>query len=203
MNNEIVAKFVFAAVGLIAGFTVHEFAHGYAAYRLGDDTAARPGRLTLNPVAHIDLFGTILLPVGLLLAQAPLVFGWARPIPVDTTNLRQPRRHMAIVAAAGPLANFAAAVLFGVLDRATFRLTQRLWLHDALQICAQTNILLGTFNLIPVLPLDGGKIAVNLLPQRWARRYPRLSRSSPATAISFLVGLIVLGWAIAELRRHL
>ena len=147
---------------LIFSAIVHEVSHGLMAERLGDNTARDEGRITLNPIPHIDLFYSILLPLALLLAGSPIVFGAAKPVPVDFQNLRPRKLGMALVSLAGPLSNFILAVLFGVIIKIGLANSLAMpILLDAILI----NLILGTFNLIPIPPLDGSKIVASLLPE--------------------------------------
>jgi Zn-dependent protease len=174
------------SVPLLLAVIAHEVAHGVVALRLGDDTAQRAGRLTLNPLPHIDPIGTVLLPAILLLAGAP-VFGYAKPVPVNYANLREPRRGMVLVALAGPLTNVALAVVSAVVFRGilayletldatapTFNVQFATWVLIPLglmaKISVQMNIVLGIFNLLPIPPLDGGHVLTGLLPYTLARR---------------------------------
>ena len=145
----------------------HEVSHGFVAERLGDPTARQAGRLTLNPLRHVDPFGTILLPLLLRLVHSPFVFGWAKPVPVNYSNLRHPKRDMFWIGAAGPAANFllagAAAGLLKIGGSSIPALAGVL-----LQYFAAINLVLGTFNLLPVPPLDGSRVLAGLLPPRWA-----------------------------------
>lgn len=158
---------IYLLVALLIAMVLHELAHGMVAYALGDDTAKRAGRLTLNPLKHLDQFGSIILPGLLFLMRSPFLFGWAKPVPVDPTQLRwhglrHPRQLMALVAVAGPLMNFSLAILGGLL----------LWVVPAPEFLGDfivLNLLIGIFNLIPMPPMDGGRIAVGLLPLPWAR----------------------------------
>ena len=159
------------AVPVVLAITLHEAAHGYVAKRFGDRTAEMLGRITLNPLKHIDLIGTILVPGVLILAAkatgGPLfIFGWAKPVPVNFGNLRDPKRDMLWVAGAGPAANFVMAFLWGVVLRLSAE--SGLWPNETLFLMAQAgisvNLVLMALNLIPIPPLDGGRIAVSLLP---------------------------------------
>lgn len=164
---------------------LHEVAHGYAALRLGDTTARDMGRLTLNPIPHIDPVGTVIIPLLLIFMQSPFLFGYAKPVPVNIMRLRDPKRGMVIVAAAGPLTNFALAFVSAVGLRLLFialpvsEIIEPITFPDTLIVTTVLilfylfiiSIVLGLFNLIPVPPLDGGRIAVGLMPDDVARKY--------------------------------
>jgi len=171
----------------LAAIILHEVAHGVVAYRLGDPTAARAGRLTLNPIPHIDLFGTVLLPLVLIVSGAPFLFGWARPVPVNFGNLRQPRRDMVLVAFAGPATNLLLAavsamvlrVVTGIpLPSSAFALGLNETTLTPIALMARNgvlvNVVLAVFNMLPILPLDGGRVLAGLLPQPSARALGRL-----------------------------
>lgn len=167
-----------AVLPLLFAITVHEVAHGWAAKRLGDPTAQRLGRLTLNPVKHIDPFGTVLVP-GLLLLFGGFIFGWAKPVPVTWENLRQPKRDMALVAAAGPGANLLMAVLWALVAKIGALLPASLvWMGTPMVYMGQFGILINAvlmvLNLLPLPPLDGGRVAVGLLPGRYAWQLSRV-----------------------------
>ncbi|BAU47765.1 peptidase M50 [Sulfurifustis variabilis] len=167
-----------AVLPLLFAITVHEAAHGWAAKRLGDPTAQRLGRLTLNPIKHIDPFGTVLVP-GLLLLFGGFIFGWAKPVPVTWENLRQPKRDMALVAAAGPGANLLMALLWALVAKAGALLPDTLyWAGTPMQYMGQFGILINAvlmvLNLLPLPPLDGGRVAVGLLPGRYAWQLSRV-----------------------------
>ncbi len=170
---------------------LHELAHGYAAWALGDQTARLEGRLSLNPLRHVDRFGTIILPGVLLLGQLLTVgrvlfmFGWAKPVPVDATRFRHPRQGMALVAIAGPLMNFSLAFLAALSLRIPDLPSG--WMA-AIGSFIVLNLVLGLFNLVPIPPLDGGRIAVGILPLRLARAWAGLERFG----ILFVLALVAL-----------
>ena len=166
-----------AILPLIFAITVHEVAHGWMAKQFGDPTAQRLGRLTLNPLKHIDPIGTVAVPV-LLLVLGGFIFGWAKPVPVTWENLRHPKRDMAIVAAAGPAANLLMALIWAVVLRVGMTLGPTSWAGIPMQYMGefgiQINVVLMVLNLIPLPPLDGGRVAVGLLPGPWAWQLARI-----------------------------
>jgi Zn-dependent protease len=182
MEFNFVQTIAIFALPVIFAITLHEAAHGYVARHFGDTTAYRLGRISLNPIRHIDLFGTIILPLVTLailkLFGVGVPFGWAKPVPVSFGNLRNPKRDMLWVALAGPFANLVMAlgwaVLLKLVEHAmpsnTFSLPMAYMAKAGIQI----NIVLMVLNLLPILPLDGGRIAVSLLPDRLALGYARL-----------------------------
>lgn len=184
------------AVPVVFAITLHEAAHGYVARMFGDRTAELQGRITLNPLKHIDPVGTILVPGALILAARylggpPFIFGWAKPVPVNFGNLRNPKRDMLWVALAGPLANFAMAILWALLLKAalpTGAAETSPWLEMA-KIGISINLLLMVLNLLPVPPLDGGRIAVSLLPMSAARAFARIE----PYGLFIILGLLAFG----------
>ena len=169
--------------------TFHEAAHGFIASRLGDDTALRAGRVTFNPLRHIDLFGTVVLPaVLLILSGGRIMFGYAKPVPVNFSRLRNPRRDMILVAAAGPSANIAMAIGAATAIHLSTAIPGIFgnWVGYNLYNAVWINALLAIFNMLPVPPLDGGRVAVGLLPDRLARL---LARVEPA-GFTIIVGVI-------------
>ncbi|MFH1724098.1 MAG: site-2 protease family protein [Elusimicrobiota bacterium] len=164
---------------LFFSVVVHEFCHGWAAYRSGDDTALKAGRLTLNPAAHIDAFGTVFLPLLCFFTHAPM-FGWAKPVPVNPRRLRNPARDMVRVALMGPLANivlaFAGALAYKLVSVVSlFSPGFQRTVLDALLAAVVINLFLAFFNLIPIHPLDGSRIVGGLLPRGLGRLYERLA----------------------------
>ena len=181
-------------IPVLIAVTFHEAAHGWAAWRLGDDTAYRLGRVTFNPLRHIDLFGTLLMPAFLLFASGGrMMFGFAKPVPVNFNRLRRPRRDMVLVAAAGPGSN----VLMAVLSAACMHILPLLpgdvyqWVGYNLFNSVRINLLLCVFNMLPLPPLDGGRVAVGLLPETLARPLARLER---AGILIVLAALFILPW---------
>lgn len=158
----------------LLALVIHEYSHGWVANKLGDPTAKFSGRLTFNPLAHIDLIGTIILPIFLLSVGAP-AFGWAKPVPVNFYFLRNPKRDMFWVAIAGPFANISAAVLLAMLLKIKF-LADFFIIRALFSQIAGINILLGVFNLLPVPPLDGSRVLFSVLPDWMAYRYIRIER---------------------------
>jgi Zn-dependent protease len=181
-------------IPVLLAITLHEAAHGFVAWRLGDDTAYRLGRVTFNPLRHIDPFGTILLPAMLLFVSGGrIMFGFAKPVPVNFMRLRRPRRDMVWVAVAGPGANlamaFAAAALFHVAPALPEEFGR--WFMHNLNNAIWINVLLAVFNMLPIPPLDGGRVAVGLLPLPLARALQRLERFGFAIIIG---GVFILPW---------
>lgn len=192
--TEVIFQLALAVIPAILAITLHEAAHGYAALALGDDTARQAGRLSLNPLRHVDRVGTILLPGFLLIFQlltihrVAFLFGWAKPVPVSAWKFRDPRRGMAAVAVAGPAMNFFLAWVGALLlpapsdftgnglDYLEASIAQHPVVGVFLFYFILTNLVLGLFNLLPIPPLDGGRIAVGLLPFELARQWARLER---------------------------
>jgi len=172
--DEIIRNIAVYALPVLFAITLHEAAHAYAARYFGDNTAYEQGRMTLNPLSHIDVFGTIVIPV-LLYVTSGFVFGYAKPVPVQFGNLRNPKRDMAWVALAGPLANFIMALLwliFAIVLVATN--VGEEFPHKVAQAGVVTNLLIFAFNLFPLPPLDGGRVVTSMLPHRLAFKFAKI-----------------------------
>ena len=186
------------AIPVLIAITTHEAAHGFVAHRLGDDTAYRLGRVTFNPFRHIDAFGTILLP-ALLWFSFHFLFGWAKPVPVDFSRLHRPRRDMVLVAAAGPGVNLLLAIVSGFLLNLSGLIASggiRDWLVGMFAISVVINVILAVFNMLPLPPLDGGRVAVGLLPDRLAFPLARLER----WGLPIIIGvLFLIPWLAAQI----
>lgn len=167
---------IFYVAVLIMSVVAHEFAHAYAAYKMGDDTAHLSGRLTLNPFKHLDIFGSILLPLFLVISKAGFVIGWAKPVPYNPNNIRDPKKGTIIISAVGILTNLAIAVVFGLLVRLYISTGMPIYAIDGFNlspilkistIIVLVNIVLAIFNLIPIPPLDGSKLLFSLIPYKY------------------------------------
>jgi Zn-dependent protease len=165
-------------IPVLIAITFHEAAHAYAAWKLGDDTAYCLGRVTFNPLKHVDLFGTILFPALLFLTMALFLFGWAKPVPVAFGRLSHPRCGMAIVAIAGPLTNMLLALASAALLRIVWLLPETIapWLVQTLYQSILLNLILAIFNMLPLLRLDGGRVVLSVLPNALARLFAKLER---------------------------
>ena len=186
-------------IPLFLAIILHEIAHGLAAYKLGDSTAKSLGRLTLNPIPHIDPIGSILVPAALFLSNAGVMFGWAKPVPVNFDALRDRKKDMGLVALAGPLLNFLLALLTGAL---IVFLSKTLtgkpgiagqWFLQSLMAFFSVNLALCAFNLLPILPLDGGRILVSVLPKRLSEEYAATERYGFFVLMGLLFLLPIFG----------
>ncbi|MDD3098351.1 MAG: site-2 protease family protein [Candidatus Pacebacteria bacterium] len=157
---------VFQLIILLFSVIIHEVFHGLAALYFGDDTAEKMGRLTLNPIKHLDPIGSVLLPLILVIMNSGFVFGWAKPVPYNPLKLKNPRRDTALLALSGPLANFSLALFFGLITRVIMITSSFISLLPYLMFIVWINLILGIFNLMPIPPLDGSKILFYLFPSR-------------------------------------
>jgi Zn-dependent protease len=177
----LIQRIVVWILPVVFAITVHEVAHGWVAKKYGDNTALRLGRLTLNPVKHIDLFGTIILPGLLLMTGTGFIFGWAKPVPVDPRNFKKPLQDMAVVALAGPVSNLLMAVFWALIARigVTIGAGNEAIAHPLIYTGVagiSINLVLALINLLPIPPLDGSRILTGILPSYWAWQYNRLER---------------------------
>lgn len=197
---------------IVFAITLHEVAHGCAARALGDDTAARLGRLTVNPISHIDPIGTLLVPGIILASQALLntsgmLIGWAKPVPVDFRKLKHPLRDMAFVAIAGPAANLLMAVFWAIMIRTSIVLEDDFAsepLHLMGQIGIDVNLMLFLLNLLPIPPLDGGRVLTGMLPLPLATRFNRIEAYGlPILLLLMATGLLaeILQWPLVHLEN--
>lgn len=193
--GAIIQAIAIGALPIVLAITLHEAAHGYAARHFGDPTAWLEGRITANPLKHIDPVGTIVVPLGILLLSAGgIIFGWAKPVPVNFGNLRQPKRDMLWVAAAGPAANLLMALGWAALAKLAWLLPMNYFslpMAQMANIGIGINVSLMVLNLLPLPPLDGGRIAVSLLPHRAAWKFAQLERwGFPILLILLFTGIL-------------
>jgi len=191
MMNELslIQRIVVWILPVVFAITVHEVAHGWVAKKQGDKTAFMLGRLTLNPIKHIDLLGTIIIPGLLLLSSTGFIFGWAKPVPVNARNFKNPKKSMAIVALAGPVANLLMAIAWALIVRLGIFIEAEMLSLPLIYMGVagiSINLVLALINLIPIPPLDGSRIASGILPDKWAWQYNRLER------FGFIILLLLL-----------
>lgn len=179
MNHFLLSLGIF-----LLSVAIHEYAHGLVAFWFGDKTAQYEGRLTLNPLAHIDLFGTIILPILLLISHSPFIFGWAKPVPINYWGLRKPKRDIIWVGLAGPLANIIVAVVLSLIIK--LNLSLPLFLLMLIVQAIVVNLILAIFNLLPIPPLDGSRVAIGILPEKIAKYYSHIE----PYGILILIGLL-------------
>ncbi len=188
---------------------LHEIAHGYVALKLGDKTAWLLGRLNLNPAKHFDPIGCVVVPLFLWTIKSPMLFGWAKPVPIDFSRLNNPKRDMGLVAAAGPLANLLLAIAFVLIGRLILfalphDLPATLWLIENIKNGISFSLILACFNLLPILPMDGGRIVWSILPPKYANIYAESEKYGLFILIGVLfllpmMGLDIVGWFIGTL----
>ena len=176
---------------LFFSIIIHEVSHGYIAYRLGDPTAKYSGRLTLNPLVHIDLFGTILIPAFLILSHSPILFGWAKPVPINPYNFRNPRKDLMWVGFSGPASNLIIAFILSLI----IKILPSSLITVILNYGGVINVVLAVINLIPIPPLDGSRILTGLLPRELAYKYMRIE---PFGFIIALLFIILFGSSIIQ-----
>jgi len=188
-TNEIIQTIAVYAIPVLFAISLHEAAHGYVARYFGDNTAEQMGRLTPNPIKHIDLFGTIILPILLLWMPPHIAFGYAKPVPVDFGRLRNPKKQMGFVAAAGPAANFAMGLGWMFLKLVFYKLgVTEQYFYFVCDAGVIVNGVMCAFNLLPIPPLDGGRIVTSLLPRDLAIKFASIERLGPF----IFIGLILL-----------
>ncbi|MDI6717903.1 MAG: site-2 protease family protein [Patescibacteria group bacterium] len=161
---------IFQLLVLLFSAIIHEISHGFAALRLGDSTAKNFGRLTLNPIKHLDPVGSFVLPLLLFILKSPVVFGWAKPVPINPSNLKNPKRDSGYIAIAGPLSNFSIAIIFSLILK-IISYSSAAFLHPLaifINIIILVNLILGVFNLVPIPPLDGSKVLFAILPRNFS-----------------------------------
>jgi Zn-dependent protease len=192
--SALIQGIAIAALPIILAITLHEAAHGYAARYFGDPTAWLQGRISANPFKHIDPVGTVVLPFILFVIGSPFIFGWAKPVPVNFGNLRNPKRDMLWVAAAGPGSNFAMALLWAAILKVAWVMPLNYFsvpMAEMAKIGITINVVLMVLNLFPLPPLDGGRIAVSLLPHRLAWKFSQVERFGfPILLILLFTGIL-------------
>jgi len=201
---DIIKRILISALPILVAITFHEVSHGYVAYKLGDPTAKMLGRLTLNPIAHIDIFGTVLLPLLLVVAtNGQFVFGYAKPVPINPMNFKNPRQGMALSASAGPITNIVLAIISvlilklvivpltavapGAVTETVFKPLAMIFTSSVIM-----NVVLASFNMIPIPPLDGGRVLAGLLPSRQATSFSKIE------PFGFIIVIVLIYSGIAN-----
>ncbi len=202
-------KILLVLIPVITAITLHEAAHGWVALKLGDSTAKDLGRITINPIKHIDPIGTVVIPIVMIVATG-FAFGYAKPVPVNVRNFEHPQKDMALVALAGPLSNLIMAVFWTLLLAIAFQILPRGEILSALKYMASVgiiiNIVLMVVNLLPILPLDGGRILTGILPFKWAVQFVRTEKLGMLIVILLLVtGILgkILGPMVDMVQKQL
>ena len=198
MDVTLVQTIAIYALPVLFAITLHEAAHGYVARHFGDLTAHAQGRISLNPIRHVDISGTVVVPLVLLvLSGGKFVFGWAKPVPVNYSALRKPKQHMAWVAAAGPAVNLAMAIAWAVLLKSVIELPRGYFSLPVSQMAVAgivVNTVVMAVNLLPILPLDGGRILVGLLPRRLAWQFSKTERWGGYVLLAFIIVSLADSW---------
>jgi Zn-dependent protease len=187
-DNGLVVQFLIISPLLLVSLVLHELAHGWVAWKLGDPTAKAHGRLTLNPIKHLDTWGTVMLAVTFLGSGGSFFFGWAKPVPISPWHFKDPQRGMMLVGAAGPITNYLLALVAAGLMWLTY--TWSLWLAQTLYILFALNVILGTINLIPIPPLDGSRVLGGFLPREAYTRWVTYDRYGNFVFLGLFVVMI-------------